>query len=178
MRMEIDGTKVEVNYDSLKGSFSIPECACICDSRKEFVFVMDEKGIIFIDDTGFVQNTVISLLTYHKWRFPSLERFIYDFLEQIVYKDLKMLDSYENRLEVLEDKILADDYNDVMNELNLIRGDLLDLRSHYEQMIDMGQELEENENHFFKEKNLRYFRLITNRLQYSSHYQLLLGGTV
>ena len=35
---------------------------------------------------------------------------------------------------------------------------------HYEQIIDMTQELEENENGFFREKKLRYFRLSMNRL--------------
>ena len=38
------------------------------------------------------------------------------------------------------------------------------MRSHYEQLIDLGQELEENENGFFAEENLRYFRLFTERV--------------
>ena len=48
--------------------------------------------------------------------------------------------------------------------LNDIRGDIRDLRIHYEQLIDLGQELEENENSFFKQENLRYFRLFLNRM--------------
>ena len=48
--------------------------------------------------------------------------------------------------------------------MNDIRGDLLDLRVHYEQLIDLGQELEENENGFFKEENLRYFHMFTERV--------------
>ena len=48
--------------------------------------------------------------------------------------------------------------------MNDIRGDLLDLRLHYEQLIDLGQELEENENGFFREENLRFFRLFTERV--------------
>ena len=40
----------------------------------------------------------------------------------------------------------------------------MDMRIHYEQMLDLGQEFEENENGFFKEKNLRYFRLFTERV--------------
>ncbi|MBQ2545784.1 MAG: magnesium transporter [Clostridia bacterium] len=48
--------------------------------------------------------------------------------------------------------------------MNDIRGDLLDLRVHYEQLIDLGQELEENENGFFREENLRYFHMFTERV--------------
>jgi magnesium transporter len=38
-----------------------------------------------------------------------------------------------------------------------------ELITHYEQLIDFGQELEENENNFFKESNERYFRLFINK---------------
>jgi magnesium transporter len=40
----------------------------------------------------------------------------------------------------------------------------MDMRIHYEQLLDFGQELEENENGFFTEENLRYFRLFTERV--------------
>lgn len=165
MTLEMDTTKAEVNYDSLTGSFSIPDRTSICGPRKEFVFALDEKGIVFIDESGYVQKSVEDIIASRKWRFPSLERFLYDFLEHIVYNDFKMLESYEARLEKLEDNILKEDYDDIIEILNDIRGDLLDLRTHYEQLIDMTQEFEENENSFFNDKNLRYFRLITSRVE-------------
>ena len=48
--------------------------------------------------------------------------------------------------------------------VNEIRTEIRDLRVHYEQLLDFGQELEENENSFFKQDNLRYFRLFSNRI--------------
>ncbi len=48
--------------------------------------------------------------------------------------------------------------------VNEIRSNLRILRRHYEQLLDLGQELEENENCFFEEKNLRYFHLFTARV--------------
>lgn len=165
MTMEADTTKAEVNYDSITGSFSIPNRNDVSGAKAEFVYALDEQGIVFIDDTGYVQNSIDDLVKFHKWRFPSLERFIYDFMEHIVTNDLKMLQEYENKLEKLEDLVLADEFEDIIETLNDIRSDLLELRTHYEQMIDVGQELEENENHFFESSNLRYFRLITNRIE-------------
>ena len=49
-------------------------------------------------------------------------------------------------------------------KMNDIRGNLLDLRVHYEQLIDLAQELQENENGFFREENLRYFNMFTERV--------------
>ena len=100
-----------------------------------------------------------------RWRIPSLERFLYDFLEQIIGPDLNRLEKLEQSLERMENEILSGDAEAVLPRLNDIRGDLLDLNRQYGQLMDLGQELEENENGFFAEENLRYFRLFTARTE-------------
>ena len=95
---------------------------------------------------------------------PSLERFIYDFLEMLIEKDLHILNNIEQELRNIEDEILESSMDKYPDRLNDIRSFLMDMRIHYEQMLDLGQELEENENGFFEEENLRYFRLFTERV--------------
>lgn len=163
--VEMDTTKAVVNYDSLTGSFSIPSRYDITGPRSEFAFALDEKGIVFIDDGQYVEARVSEIGKNKKWRLPSLERFIFDFIENIVYEDLSTLDKYEKQLEVLEENILAGDSKGVIEELNEIRGELRELCTHYEQLVDLGQELQENENQFFAVDNLRYFRLVTERIE-------------
>ena len=99
-----------------------------------------------------------------KWKLPSLERFIYDFLDQIVIDDLRLMENYECELDSMEKSIIDGTDTFPTVRLNDIRSDIRDLRIHYEQLIDLGQELEENENNFFKQENLRYFRLFLNRM--------------
>lgn len=165
LHLEADITKAEINYDSLTGSFSIPNRDWLGGDHKQFVFVLDENGIVFIDESGYVEERISEITKNRKWRFPSLERFIYDFIEQTVVNDLKILEEYETKLESIEDSILKDKCENTIEKLNIIRSDLLELRVHYDQLIDVGQELEENENNFFDEKNLRYFKLITRRIE-------------
>ncbi len=93
-----------------------------------------------------------------------MERVLYDLLEEIIAGDLPLLERMEDELDRMERRILEEQIETVPTELNDVRGELLDLRVHYEQLIDLGQELEENENGFFKEENLRYFRLFTERV--------------
>ena len=155
---------VRVNYDSLTGGFSIPDRACISDKNHEFSFALDEQGIVFINDDGTAEKIIKKISETRKWRMPSLERFIYDFLEEIISDDIKVLSSYEKKLDEMEDRILDNKDENIMEELVDIRSDIMDLRTHYEQMIDLSQELEENENGFFSSKNLRYFRMFTERV--------------
>ena len=162
---EIHSTKAEVNYDSLTGTFSIPDRSNM-EETSRFAFALDEKGVVFIDDCGMAQQIIHEIKRTKKWRLPSLERFIYDFLEMIINLDRDRLESYDSELSKIENLIEREDAKlDSVERANEIRGDLRILRVHYEQLLDFTQELEENENNFFKPDNLRYFRLFSNRIE-------------
>ena len=157
-------TKAVVNKDSLTGTLCIPDRQAISDRRHGFSFALDEKGVVLVDDSGYVLELLRRLSQTKKWRLPSLERFLYDLLELTIGEDLALLEKSEHRLNLIEEAILRDEISAYPREMNAIRGDLLDLRVHYEQLIDLGQELEENENGFFREENLRYFHMFTERV--------------
>ncbi len=158
----IHNTKAEVNYDSLTGTFLLPDRENLRERDYRFAFALDEKGIVFIDDSGRAEQMIDAIRRTKRWREPSLERFLYDFLEQIVDRDLPMMERYEKELDRIEDTILSSQGEGNLARVNEIRGDIRELLVHYEQIIDMTQELEENENGFFEEKNLRYLHLFMN----------------
>ena len=161
---DIHNTKAEVNYDSLTGTFRIPDRDNIGSNDYRFAFALDEKGIVFIDDSGKVEQMIKAIRRTKRWRKPSLERFLYDFLEQIVENDLSVLERYEAELNRIEDVILGSLEPENLGRVNEIHNDIRKLLIHYEQIIDMTQELEENENGFFSEENLRYIHLFMNLL--------------
>ena len=160
----VNSTKAEVNYDSLTGTFSIPDRENITAPNTNFAFALDEKGIVFIDDSGFVTKLINNIIASKKWALPSLERFIFDFLEQIVTNDQVLLERIDKELDTIESNILAGEENDPSQRVSRIRSDLRDLRVHYEQLINLSQELEENENNFFTKENTRYFHLFNQRV--------------
>jgi len=160
----IHNTKAEVNYDSMTGTFQIPDREHIRERSFLFAFALDEKGIVFIDDSGKAEQMIGVIQRTKRWRTPCLERFLYDFLEQIVDHDLPIMEHCEEELDRIEDDILAGKGQHNMARVNKIRSDIRELLVHYEQIIDMTQELEENENGFFSEANLRYMHLFMNRM--------------
>ena len=158
-------TKAEVNYDSLTGTFAIPDRNNPSADDMKFAFAMDEKGIVFIDDTGTAEKIINSVRHTKKWKMPSLERFLYDFLDQIVKDDLRLMENYETELDSMEQAIIDGDEDLPSGRLNDIRNDIRYLRIHYDQLMDLAAELQENENGFFEIENLRYFRLFINRAE-------------
>ncbi len=155
---DIHNTKAEVNYDSLTGTFQIPDREDIEESDYRFAFALDEKGIVFIDDSGRAEHMIEIIRRTKHWRKPSLERFLHDFLEQIVERDLSLMERYEDELSRIEDSILNHQQED-LGRVHEIHNDIRKLLVHYEQIIDMTQEFEENENGFFSDENLRYIHL-------------------
>lgn len=156
-------TKAEVNYDSLTGTFAIPDRKNPSGDDFKFAFVMDEKGIVFIDDNGTAEKIINGVRQTKKWKMPSLERFLYDFLDQIVKDDLRLMENYETELDSMEQSIIDGDEDLPSGRLNDIRNDIRYLRIHYDQLMDLAAELQENENGFFEIENLRYFRLFIDR---------------
>lgn len=162
---EIHNTKAEANIDSLTGTFSIPDRNDITGEDMKFSFALDERGVVFIDAGNTAQQIVNEVRRTKRWRIPSLARFLYDLLNNIINGDLALMEKYEKELEAIEQELLNGEDKKSLTRLNEIRGDVLDLRTHYEQLIDMGEVLEENENGFFAAENVRYFRLFTNRVE-------------
>ena len=157
-------TKAVVNIDSLTGSFHRPQLVYGHSAERGFSFALDEKGIVLVDDTGYVMSLIERIRATKKWRLPGMERFLYDLLECAISDDLTLLEEMEHRLNAMEEAISTGELETAPPQLNEIRGDLLDLRIHYEQLIDLSQELEENENGFFREETLRYFHMFTERV--------------
>lgn len=162
---DIHNTKAEVNFDSLTGTFQIPDRENLTERDDRFAFALDEKGIVLIDESGKALEMIDAIRRTKRWRQPSLERFLYDFLEQIVSRDLPIMERYETELDAIEDAILSGEESAGLVRVNEIRSAVRELQVHYEQLIDMTQELEENENGFFREENLRYLHLFMNRMQ-------------
>ena len=157
-------TQAIVNFDSLTGTIYVPRRSEMGGKPHRSAFALDEKGIIFIEKGEFAANIVEKISWKKRWRLPSLERFLYDFLEMLIARDLGILVETEQELGAIEDEILESSPDQYPDRLNEIRSFLMDMRIHYEQLLDFGQELEENENGFFTEENLRYFRLFTERV--------------
>ena len=158
-------TQAELNYDSITGTFCIPDKSNFSKKDKSFAFALDEKGIIFIDDSGNAEKLVKTIAKTKRWRFPSLARFMYDFLNQFVQNDLSLIKKYERELDRMENAIENNSPEEAFSKrANEIRSDIRDLIDHYEELYDFGQLLEENENGFFKPENTRYFRLFLDKL--------------
>ncbi len=159
-----NATRAEVFYDSIIGNFSIPDRKNIMGDKDRFSFILDDRGVVFIDDGNVVLPILAKIMLSKKWRKPSHERFWFDFLEMIIKDDLPLLEKFEKEMDEMEDSLFHGELEGKMERIADIRSEIGDLRVHYEQLTDLVQEFQENENVYFKEENLRYISLLGNRI--------------
>lgn len=160
---EIEFNRVETQLDCLSGTLYIPKYSNVLGSRYHVIFMINSRHIVIIDDTDFTQQTINRISRRRAQQGETREHFIYNYFTQFMNKDLEMLGRYEQRLMRLEERVRKEDIDNFQSELIPIRKELLELRTYYDEIMDIGKALEENENGFFDAKQLRFFGTISDR---------------
>ena len=91
------------------------------------------------------------------------EKFLYHFLERLIYDDKKFLENMEFNMSVLENRMLEEKTDHTfINEIFFIKKELIYIWNYYEQLIDVGEVLRDNENDMYPEENVRRFSIFTD----------------
>lgn len=160
---EIEFNRVETQLECLSGTLYIPKYTNVLGSRYHLIFMINSRHIVIIDETDFTNQTIHRISRRRAQQGETREHFIYNYFSQILSKDTEVLGRYEQRLMRLEERVRKEDIDDFNNEIIPIRKELLELRTYYDEIMDIGKALEENENGFFNHKQLRFFGTISDR---------------
>lgn len=140
------------------------------ENGEDCIAIYIKRGLFLVvdirDSDGSTRRAFEAVLK----RFPSatvtLEKLIFAFLDAMIEGDGKLLEDMEFSLSEPEEQILCNHAKDsFIGYLLGERRRILLLRNYYEQLIDMGKALEENENDIFAEEDLRYFKIFTDKAE-------------
>lgn len=160
---EVGFCKLETQQECLAGSFCIPKLLDVLGSQYKILFFINRQHLVIVDDDDFSYRLIRRIQRKKSRQGETKERFIYNFILEFVSRDLELLGQYEKRLMRLEEEVMDGKVEGFQSSFLPIRRELLTLRSYYDEIMDMGKELEENENGFFAKKQLKYFGTITDR---------------
>ena len=154
-------SKIEA-YDSYSfGTLKIIEAQVNNKSENRIAFYITENITVIIGIAD-AEHTVYKIFQDAVNRFSttefSTEKFFSAFIDSMINCDNKRLEETEFRINNMEDRILNEkEYKNFNEEVFEYKRKLLNLRNYYEQLIDIGEALSENENKIFDEDNLVYF---------------------
>lgn len=159
----IEFCKIESQQECLAGTLCIPRLSDLCGSKYKMQFFVNRKDIVIVDDTGFSLKLIARIQLNRTRQGQTRERFLYNFLTGIIGRDLDVLNRYEHQIMELDEEVLSDRFQNYKEQSANIRKQLLTLREYYDEFMDLGKQLEEDENHFFSKKNLKYFGTVSDR---------------
>ncbi|MBQ9984045.1 MAG: hypothetical protein IJP29_05600 [Lachnospiraceae bacterium] len=94
------------------------------------------------------------------------EGFLYHFLDKLIVEDRKILENMEFHMSLLEDQMLSERINpSFINDILRWKKELMYIWNYYEQLIDIGEVLKDNENHMFVREGVRRFATFTDRVR-------------
>lgn len=93
------------------------------------------------------------------------ERFLYHFLDDLMFDDRSFLENMEMQMCELENRML-DNREDsrFIKSILFMKKELMYISNYYEQLLDIGEVLRDNENNLFPEENVKRFQIFTNRV--------------
>ncbi|MGN0521872.1 MAG: CorA family divalent cation transporter [Eubacterium sp.] len=153
-----DYSFVKLNLIDAKNMGSSEDCLGFF-IKKNLLLVVD------IDDRDCSnRNIFMKALARSSCESITIEKLVCIFLEGLILRDNHSLELAEIKINSLEEMVLksrADkDFN--LKLLNM-KKELLALRGYYEQLIDIGEALRENENDLFDKEELKSFKIFTDK---------------
>lgn len=138
---------------------------------KEHLFNEPQKISLFInrtcmaivDEGSLADRILCKIVQKYGQQEICPELFLYGFLYCFIQGDLELLENYEKKLMLMEERALHGKIHDLLPSLLLCRRALSRLRCSCEQLEDLARELEENEKDYFDDEKLNYIRLFGDR---------------
>lgn len=157
--------KIEAQQGCLTGSFCIPKLLDLQGSRYRILFFITRDKVVLVDDDEFSKRLVARINRRKNTRYKTKEIFLFNYIAEFINRDLEQLVQLEKRLMKLEEAVHDGHIDNFQSNITAIRRDLLVLRGYYDEIMDVGKALEENENRYFARKHLKYFGTISDRAE-------------
>ena len=131
--------------------------------------------VSLFDLDGSARKIFMQAASRYKPEAATLEKVVSAVMEGFIANDGEPLAAMEFEINTMEEEIATGQITRAFNiEVYERRKQLLVLRNYYEQLIDMGEELQENENDIFVGDTLRYIAMFTSKAErFSATVQLM-----
>ncbi len=159
---------VDVFDDWSVGLINVINLEDLDGERDRLLFVV-RKGMFLLVKVEDADNSVRALFDSVIQRFQKgapLEKFVFAILERFLLGGSQMMERMDHRMLQMEEQLVNGHVDKALNRtIYALRQQLTLVHNYYEQLIDIGEELNENENDLFEPHNLHYFRIFVGKAE-------------
>ena len=126
----------------------------------QIIILFSHKHLFFLCEGESCSQAVRKLVSDEQRN----ERVLYTFFSELIRGDIDYLEDLEEQITETEDQMLTVYSRDRAGEIIALRRKLLRLKIYYEQLNQIFDGLTDNENEIISADNLRYFRILDNKI--------------
>lgn len=160
---EVEFCKLETQPDCMVGSLAVPRILDVLVHKFRMMYFINQRHIVIVDDDHFAVRIIDRIRRKRVRQGQTKEKFLYNFLTEMISMDLVVLNQYERKIMRLEECVVDNHLSEFQQDIIPVRRELLILRSYYDELTDMGKELVDNENRVLTKKNIKYFDTFVDR---------------
>ena len=155
--------KAEVRSNCLSGTLALPR------GRRDGTrlccgYLVTKNRVVLVDDGEMAEPYLKHIVKEKRLIENSVGRFLYDFFELLIARDLHRLEEIEDRATALEERVLAGELEEFSTPMSELRKETMAWYRYYSQLDDVACELRENENGYFSDEECGLFRLFEERV--------------
>ena len=149
--------KAEVRSNCLSGTLALPR------GRRDGTrlccgYLVTKDRVVLVDDGEMAEPYLKRIVKEKRLTENSVGRFLYDFFELLIARDLHRLEEIEDRATALEERVLAGELEEFSTPMSELRKETMAWYRYYSQLDDVACELRENENGYFSDEECGLFR--------------------
>lgn len=175
-------TSLDVYDDFSFGMITTVDLLNLTSKRNRIGFFIKKNLFVVVKIVDREENTRQMFLDAIR-RFrqnATMEKVVYGVLERLLSSGNRGLAMTERQIIAMEREVVNGKTDEDLNkDIFELRNRLSALKNYYDQLIDIGEVLQENENDLFGDENLRYFKIFTDKAErLSNNTQLLCDNLI
>lgn len=175
-------TSIDVYDEFSFGMINIVDILNLSSKRNRIGFFIKKNLFIIvkiIDKGDSIRQMFLDAIGRFRQN-ATMEKVIYGVLERLLSSGNRGLVMTERQIIAMEREVVNGKMDEDLNkEIFDLRNRLSTLKNYYDQLIDIGEALQENENDLFEEEDLRYFKIFTDKSErLSNNTQLLCDNLI
>lgn len=155
--------KAEFMGNCMIGTLVIPNKEDLLQDKIRFGFYLNNKGLYFVGDTAYPDRILMEMKTQGYGKDCGLTDLLADFLGMIIQGDVHYLQHLEEKLSLIEEGLLTHIPKNFYRTIIHYRKQLLVLHTCYEQLIDLGDDLQSGTGRLFEGQDTLRFGILSAR---------------
>lgn len=156
--------KMESYVGYLYGTFRIPARSRE-EKKMDFAMFFGKGRLFLLGDEKELDGLIAQVSDRGKCEEYTLERFFYDFLVNLLQRDLRFLEGIEGEIADIEEEVLKSKTRYFNSHMLRIKKQIGKFYHYYHQLIEVGQELMGNDAGLFAEEELSLFNMYSERVE-------------